>query len=334
MSEISKLNQSLVIKKVDNETINIQITDNEMLMSIVGQFDQNLKELSRRTFTDIFFRGNSITCKGNKENTDLFCEAIKFLVNKYFLTKLIEKEDIILSVKKNIKNELSNVKSFQQLIKTPRKSVIARSEKQSDYIKALKENDIIMTLGPAGTGKSFLAVSVAVTMLIEKKIERVILSRPAVEAGEKLGFLPGDMKEKVDPYLRPLYDALYELFGADKINKKIESGEIEIAPLAFMRGRTLKNCFAILDEAQNATETQIKMFLTRIGENSKLVVNGDPSQIDLINKSQSGLVKSKNILKHLSEIKIIEFDHNDVVRHPLVTKIIRAYQKENIDDKS
>ena len=334
MSEISKLNQSLVIKKVDNETINIQITDNEMLMSIVGQFDQNLKELSRRTFTDIFFRGNSITCKGNKENTDLFCEAIKFLVNKYFLTKLIEKEDIILSVKKNIKKELSNVKSFQQLIKTPRKSVIARSEKQSDYIKALKENDIIMTLGPAGTGKSFLAVSVAVTMLIEKKIERVILSRPAVEAGEKLGFLPGNMKEKVDPYLRPLYDALYELFGADKINKKIESGEIEIAPLAFMRGRTLKNCFAILDEAQNATETQIKMFLTRIGENSKLVVNGDPSQIDLINKSQSGLVKSKNILKHLSEIKIIEFDHNDVVRHPLVTKIIRAYQKENIDDKS
>ena len=329
MSEITKLDQRLIIKKVDDETVNIQITDNEILMSIVGQFDQNLKELSRRTFTDIFFRGNSITCKGRKENTLLFCEAIKFLINKYFLTKIIEKEDILLSVKKNIKQEMSNIKSFQQLIKTPRKSVIARSEKQSDYIKALKENDIIMTLGPAGTGKSFLAVSVAVTMLIEKKIERVILSRPAVEAGEKLGFLPGDMKDKVDPYLRPLYDALYELFGADKINKKIESGEIEIAPLAFMRGRTLKNCFAILDEAQNATETQIKMFLTRIGDNSKLVVNGDPSQIDLINKSQSGLVKSKNILKHLNEIKIIEFDHNDVVRHPLVTKIIKAYQKEH-----
>ena len=332
MSEITKLDQNLIIKKVDDETVNIQITDNEMLMSIVGQFDQNLRELSKYTSTNIFFRGNSITCKGTTENIDLFCEAIKFLINKYFLTKLIEKEDILLSVKKNIKEEISNVKSFQQLIRTPRKSVIARSEKQSDYIKALKENEIIMTLGPAGTGKSFLAVSVAVTMLIEKKIERVILSRPAVEAGEKLGFLPGDMKEKVDPYLRPLYDALYELFGADKINKKIESGEIEIAPLAFMRGRTLKNCFAILDEAQNATETQIKMFLTRIGENSKLVVNGDPSQIDLINKSQSGLVKSKNILKHLNEIKIIEFDHNDVVRHPLVSKIIKAYQKKKIDD--
>ena len=334
MSEITKLDQNLIIKKIDSETINIQITNNPMLMSIVGQFDQNLKELERLTDTIIFFRGNSITCKGKERNLKDFSEAIKFLISKYILTNLIEKEDIMLSVKKNMNFEESNVKSFKQLIKTPRKSVIARSEKQSDYIKALKENDIVMSLGPAGTGKSFLAVSVAVTLLLEKKIDRVILSRPAVEAGEKLGFLPGDMKEKVDPYLRPLYDALYELFGADKIDKKIESGEIEIAPLAFMRGRTLKNCFAILDEAQNATETQIKMFLTRIGENSKLVVNGDPSQIDLINKSHSGLIKSKNILKDLSEIKIIEFDHTDVVRHPLVSKIIRAYQKKSTDDKS
>tara|TARA_B100000989_G_scaffold294214_1_gene272923 strand:- start:9687 stop:10691 length:1005 start_codon:yes stop_codon:yes gene_type:complete len=334
MSEISKLDQNLLIKKIDNETVNVQITDNQMLMSIVGQFDQNLKELSKLTKTNIFFRGNSITCKGNVEKIEVFCEAIKFLTSKYFLTKIIEKEDIISAVKKNTNHEISNVKSFKQLIKTPRKSVIARSEKQSDYIKALKENDIVLSLGPAGTGKSFLAVSVAVTLLMEKKIDRVILSRPAVEAGEKLGFLPGDMKEKVDPYLRPLYDALYELFGADKIDKKIESGEIEIAPLAFMRGRTLKNCFAILDEAQNATETQIKMFLTRIGENSKLVVNGDPSQIDLINKSNSGLIKSRDILKNLKEIKIIEFDHTDVVRHPLVSKIIRAYQNKSADDQN
>ena len=334
MSEISKLDHNLIIKKIDSETVNLQITDNETLMSVVGQFDQNLKDLAKLTSTNIFFRGNSITCKGNKENINLFCEAVKFLINKYFLTKIIEKEDILLSVKKNVEFNDTNVKSFKQLIKTPRKSVIARSEKQSDYIRALKEKDIVMSLGPAGTGKSFLAVSVAVTLLMEKKIERVILSRPAVEAGEKLGFLPGDMKEKVDPYLRPLYDALYELFGADKIDKKIETGEIEIAPLAFMRGRTLKNCFAILDEAQNATETQIKMFLTRIGENSKLVVNGDPSQIDLINKSQSGLIKSKNILKHIKEIEIVEFDHKDVFRHPLVSKIIRAYQKKSADDKN
>ena len=329
MSEIRTLEQKLIFKRIANDTLNLQINDNEMLMSIVGQFDQNLKSLSKLTGTNLYFRGNSITCKGGKENIEMFSQAIKFLVNKYFLTKIIEKEDILLSVKKNIKIEESNVKSFQQLIKTPRKSVIARSEKQSDYIKALKENDIVISIGPAGTGKSFLAVSVAVTLLLEKKIERVILSRPAVEAGEKLGFLPGDMKEKVDPYLRPLYDALYELFGADKIDKKIETGEIEIAPLAFMRGRTLKNCFAILDEAQNATETQIKMFLTRIGENSKLVVNGDPSQIDLINKSQSGLIKSKNILENIKEIKIIEFDHSDVVRHPLVSKIVKAYSYKN-----
>ncbi len=334
MSEITKLEQNLTVKKIDNKTINLSINNNEMLMSIVGQFDQNLKNLSKLTSTDVYFRGNSITCKGEKENLSVFCEAIKFLINKYFLTNIIEKEDIVLSVKKNLEIKDSNVKSFKQLIKTPKKSVIARSEKQSEYIKALKENDIVMSLGPAGTGKSFLAVSVAVTLLMEKKIDRVILSRPAVEAGEKLGFLPGDMKEKVDPYLRPLYDALYELFGADKIDKKIETGEIEIAPLAFMRGRTLKNCFAILDEAQNATETQIKMFLTRIGENSKLVVNGDPSQVDLINKTHSGLIKSKKILKELQEIKIIEFDHNDVVRHPLVSKIIRAYQNKSADDKN
>ena len=334
MSEISKLDQSLILRKIDSKTINIQITNNSMLMTIVGEFNQNLKELEKITNTKIFFRGNSITCKGKESDLKDFSEAIKFLVNKYLLTNLIEKSDISLSIKKNMKLEESNVKSFKQLIKTPRKSVIARSEKQSDYIKALKENEIVVALGPAGTGKSFLAVSVAVTLLIEKKIERVILSRPAVEAGEKLGFLPGDMKEKVDPYLRPLYDALYELFGADKIDKKIESGEIEIAPLAFMRGRTLKNCFAILDEAQNATETQIKMFLTRIGENSKLVVNGDPSQVDLIDKSKSGLIRSRDILKKLKEIKIIEFDHNDVVRHPLVSKIIQAYQKKSTDDKS
>jgi len=332
MSEISKLEQKLIIKKVDKETINIQILDNNILLSIVGEFNVNLIHLEKITKTTLFFRGNSITAKGNSDNLLNVSMAIKFLINKFLLTNCIEKSDIILSVNKNLNfDNKTNVQSLTQLIKTPRKSVIARSQKQSDYIKALRENDIVIALGPAGTGKSFLAVSVAITMLMEKKVERVILSRPAVEAGEKLGFLPGDMKEKVDPYLRPLYDALYELFGAEKIDKKIETGEIEIAPLAFMRGRTLKNCFAILDEAQNATETQIKMFLTRIGENSKLVVNGDPTQVDLPNKSHSGLKKSKDILGNIKEIKIVEFDHSDVVRHPLVSKIIKAYQKRADD---
>ena len=332
MSEISELKQNLIIKKIDTETVNISINDNEMLMAIVGQFDQNLKDLSKLTNTDVYFRGNSITCKGNIEKLTIFCEAIKFLINKYFLTNIIEKEDIVLSVKKNFEIEESNVKSFKQLIKTPKKSVIARSEKQSEYIKALKENDVVMSFGPAGTGKSFLAVSVAITLLMEKKIERVILSRPAVEAGERLGFLPGDMREKVDPYLRPLYDALYDLLDFEKIQKRIEIGDIEIAPLAFMRGRTLKNSFAILDEAQNATDTQIKMFLTRIGENSKIVINGDPTQIDLPNKSLSGLNRSKKLLGHLKEISIVDFDHKDVVRHPLVSKIVKAYSDNNRDE--
>ena len=209
------------------------------------------------------------------------------------------------------------------------KRQIPRSEKQKKYVRALNDNEVIISSGPAGTGKTYLAVAVALTMLLDKKIERIILSRPAVEAGERLGFLPGDMREKVDPYLRPLYDALYDLLDFEKIQKRIEIGDIEIAPLAFMRGRTLKNSFAILDEAQNATDTQIKMFLTRIGENSKIVINGDPSQIDLPNKSLSGLKRSKEILEHLNEISIVDFDHTDVVRHPLVSKIVKAYSDQN-----
>ena len=224
-------------------------------------------------------------------------------------------------------------KNIEYIIKTPKKSVIPRSEKQKKYVRALKQSEIIISTGPAGTGKTFLAVAIALTMLLDKKIERIILSRPAVEAGERLGFLPGDMREKVDPYLRPLYDSLYDLLDFEKIQKKIEIGDIEIAPLAFMRGRTLKNSFAILDEAQNASLTQIKMFLTRIGEISKIVINGDPSQIDLVNKNQSGLTESTKILKNIKEIKCIQFDHRDVVRHPLVSKIIQAYQRKT-DDKS
>jgi len=225
----------------------------------------------------------------------------------------------------------STVQPLGDVIKTPKRSVIPRSLKQKEYVRSLRTNQIVMSLGPAGTGKTYLAVAVALSMLLEKKVERIILSRPAVEAGERLGFLPGDMKEKIDPYLRPLYDSLYDLLDYDKIQRKIESGSIEIAPLAFMRGRTLKNSFAILDEAQNATETQIKMFLTRIGEKSKLVVNGDPSQVDLPNKNQSGLIKSQAILKGIKEISVINFDHQDVMRHPLVTKIVEAYQKHTND---
>tara|TARA_Y100000816_G_scaffold186456_1_gene135404 strand:- start:416 stop:1432 length:1017 start_codon:yes stop_codon:yes gene_type:complete len=338
MLEAKNLDKEISIKKIDRETVNIKIFNNNILMAIVGEFNKNLVQIEKLTKTNLFFRGNSITVKGNKASVVNASNSLMFLVNKYLVTNSIENNDIIYSTKHGVnelddKKKSNNVRSIDQVIKTPRRSIIARSKKQSDYLKALQSENIIMSLGPAGTGKSYLAVSVAVTLLMEKKIDRVILSRPAVEAGERLGFLPGDMKEKVDPYLRPLYDALYDLFGYEQIQRKIDNGSIEIAPLAFMRGRTLKNSFAILDEAQNATLTQIKMFLTRIGENSKLVVNGDPSQIDLINKNHSGLVKSKKILKDINEIKVIEFDHKDVVRHPLVSKIIQAYQK-NFDDQN
>jgi len=255
------------------------------------------------------------------------------LYDQYIINGSIEKKDIISSINKFMINEKNNLKgNINYIIKTPKKSVIPRSEKQKSYVQSLRYSDIVISTGPAGTGKTFLAVAVALTMLLDKKIERIILSRPAVEAGERLGFLPGDMREKVDPYLRPLYDSLYDLLDFEKIQKKIEVGDIEIAPLAFMRGRTLKNSFAILDEAQNATDTQIKMFLTRIGENSKIVINGDPSQIDLPNKNLSGLNRSKKILAHLDEISIVDFDHKDVVRHPLVSKIVKAYLiKQNND---
>jgi len=218
-----------------------------------------------------------------------------------------------------------NLHQLDYIIKTPKRTVIPRSKKQKDYIRALKKSDVVISNGPAGTGKTYLAVAVALTMLLEKTIDKIILSRPAVEAGERLGFLPGDMRDKVDPYLRPLYDSLYDLLDYEKIQKKIETGDIEIAPVAFMRGRTLKNSFAILDEAQNATDIQIKMFLTRIGENSKIVINGDSSQIDLVNKNNSGLLRSIDLLKKLNEISVVNFDHTDVVRHPLVTKIVKAY---------
>ena len=317
----------------ENNSLSIIFQNNDILIGILGEFDNNLKELERITKTKIYSRGNSILVKSNPEKNDLIKKAIEFLTNQFLNNGTIEKKDIISSVNKFMIDEKfkKSEKNIDYIIKTPKKSVIPRSEKQKNYVRSLKESEIIISAGPAGTGKTFLAVAVALTMLLDKKIERIILSRPAVEAGERLGFLPGDMREKVDPYLRPLYDSLYDLLDFEKIQKKIEIGDIEIAPLAFMRGRTLKNSFAILDEAQNATDTQIKMFLTRIGENSKIVINGDPSQIDLHNKSLSGLNRSKKLLGHLKEISVIDFDHTDVVRHPLVSKIVKAYSDQNSD---
>ena len=303
----------------------LYLNDNMALNKVVGVQDSFLKILEKLSGTVINLRGNLITIKGENSKSKLVINTINQMLHKS-QSKELEEEDI-----KSIYHfELTkNTNDFDNdvTIKTPKKNIFARTERQKKYINSLYNNNIVFSLGPAGTGKTFLAVAVAVSQLISGKVNKIILSRPAVEAGENLGFLPGDLKEKIDPYLIPLYDSLSELIGFEKMQKKIEDGIVEIAPLAFMRGRTLKDSFVILDEAQNATDTQIKMFLTRLGKNTTMVVNGDPSQIDLPISKSSGLLKSINILDNIEEIKITRFDSNDVQRHPLVSKIIDAYKK-------
>ena len=309
----------------DSLTTSLYINDNNALNKVVGVQDSFLKILETLSGTVINLRGNLITIKGENSKIKNVINTINQLLQKSN-SKELEEED----VKSIYHFETSKDNDFltsDVVIKTPKKNIFARTEKQKKYINNLVSSNIIFSLGPAGTGKTYLAVAVAVSKLVSGEVKKIILSRPAVEAGENLGFLPGDLKEKIDPYLIPLYDSLYELVGYEKMQKKIEDGTVEIAPLAFMRGRTLKDSFVILDEAQNATDTQIKMFLTRLGKNTTMVVNGDPSQIDLPPSKSSGLLKSVNILDNLDEIKITRFDTTDVQRHPLVSKIIDAYKK-------
>ena len=309
----------------DSLSTSLYVNDNKALNRIVGVQDSFLKVLETLSGTVINLRGNLITIKGDNSKSKLVINTINQMLQKS-LSKELEEEDVksLYHFESSSNNDLL---ANDVVIKTPRKNIFARTEKQKTYIDNLVKNNIIFSLGPAGTGKTYLAVAVAVSKLMSGEVKKIILSRPAVEAGENLGFLPGDLKEKIDPYLIPLYDSLYELVGYEKMQKKIEDGTVEIAPLAFMRGRTLKDSFVILDEAQNATDTQIKMFLTRLGKNTTMVVNGDPSQIDLPGSKSSGLLKSINILDDIDEIKITRFDTLDVQRHPLVSKIIDAYKK-------
>ena len=338
MNKLALSNDLLQVLDSKNDVVSIHIKNNHSLAKISGTHDENFSLLEKISKTQINLRGNLITIKGKQKDSEIVINVINTLLKKSFDKNDFEDDDIISVYNfetNNVNNE--NLALEDQIsnddfgIKTPRKTVYARTEKQKKYLEILKKNNIIYAIGPAGTGKTFLPVAVAVNKLVSGEVKKIILSRPAVEAGESLGFLPGDLKDKIDPYLIPLYDSLSELIGHDKMNKKIEDGSIEIAPLACMRGRTLKDSFVILDEAQNATKTQIKMFLTRLGKNTTMVVNGDPTQIDLPNSKVSGLMNSANVLSNVEEIKIVKFDATDVQRHPLVSKIIEAYKKNSLD---
>ena len=317
-------NSHEIQSKLKHSSTVINIENCEAL-DIFGVNNENIDFFEKNLPLKIFQKGNQLTLKGDKNNINILKNAIIKTINqKKNLKNKANTNQIQEILKMQIINEKEKIKNIN-ITKTVKLDVVGKSKMQNSYLDILQKKQIIFAVGPAGTGKTFLAVAAAVSQLLESKFDRIILSRPAVEAGEKLGFLPGDLKEKVDPYLRPLYDSLYDLMPTEMAIRKIESSEIEIAPLAFMRGRTLNNSFVILDEAQNATHNQIKMFLTRCGKNSRMVVTGDPSQTDLNKRSDSGLLRSMKILQDIDDIAIVNFGHQDIVRDEMVTKIINAY---------
>ena len=308
----------------------IQLPSNESAIALAGVKEQNLKLLSRRTGTQVILRGQDLLILGKEKAVARCAKVVRSLKPLWLEGKGVFEPDILTAfqaVDTGRTEEYSDLQS-NILAKTKRGELIrAKTFKQKQYIKAIQEHDITFGIGPAGTGKTFLAAVLAVKALLNDECDRLILTRPAVEAGEKLGFLPGDLQEKVNPFLRPLYDALYEFIDAEKIPDLMERGKIEVAPLAYMRGRTLSNAFVIVDEAQNTTPAQLKMVLTRLGFNSKMVVTGDITQTDLPSHQDSGLIVSRRILKDVEGIAFCELTQADVVRHPLVQKIVAAYEK-------
>ena len=309
------------------ESIHIEFDDNSILSSLFGVNDANIRTLEKINEVKIEYRGNKVKIVGHKFSIE---ETRRELENLFEEAKKgIEIDEEKIKDTKSLLSLDSNSNSQLDLfIQTKKRKIIPRSNNQKKYFQLLNEKNIVFAVGPAGTGKTFLAVAKAVAALQKGLVNKIILSRPAVEAGEKLGFLPGDLKDKVDPFLRPIYDALYDMMPFDQVEKKINNGIIEIAPIAFMRGRTLENCFVILDEAQNTSKIQMKMFLTRLGKNSQMVVVGDITQIDLVSKNDSGLLDAKVKLSHIKDIGFVFLNDKDVVRHDLVKKIINAYDNK------
>jgi phosphate starvation-inducible PhoH-like protein len=317
----------------DREHIVVAFDDNRLIQELFGEFDQNLAAIEQRLGVEAIARGNQVTLRGAPDALARARLALDMLYVRLQSGHNIGPGDVDGAIRMATASEeqmhLPSLEPRGRLamaqVGTRRRTVVARTPTQDAYIRAFDRAELVFGVGPAGTGKTYLAVAYAAQMLERGAVDRLILSRPAVEAGERLGFLPGDMREKVDPYLRPLYDALYDMMPAEKVERGLSSGMIEVAPLAFMRGRTLSNAVIILDEAQNTTSMQMKMFLTRLGENSRMIITGDPSQIDLPSGQTSGLVEAVRLLEGVSGIAQVRFTASDVVRHPLVGRIVEAY---------
>ena len=322
------------MSKENLHKMHLEFSDNELLSALVGPHDRHLTRIEQRLGVSVALRGTHIVINGPDPEASYARAAIQYLHSQLVKGFTVDTEEVESAIR--MATATVPLSSGDPMIPaeegmsiaTKRRMVFPRSNHQAEYMQALKTHDLVFGRGPAGTGKTYLAAATGVSLLLSGVVERIILSRPAVEAGERLGFLPGDMREKVDPYLRPLYDALYDMLPGDQVQKRLASGEIEIAPLAFMRGRTLANAFVILDEAQNTTSAQMKMFLTRLGTNSRMVITGDLTQIDLPNGVMSGLAESVRILKGIEGIKFVEFDEKDVVRHHLVSSIVKAYASD------
>lgn len=305
------------------------VSEEKFERELFGDFDENIKLIESTLSIDVILREGNIVLMGEEKNVDLALKLMNELHDTVSNGKSLDKQSITYSLSLLLEGSEMRIKELEDVIVLTKKGkpVQPKTLGQKKYVDLIKSNDITFGIGPAGTGKTYLAVAMAVRAFRNDEVSRIILTRPAVEAGESLGFLPGDMRDKVDPYLRPLYDALFDMLGPDRFNKYLERGNIEVAPLAFMRGRTLDNAFIILDEAQNTTPEQMKMFLTRLGFGSKAVVTGDITQTDLPNNKKSGLLQATKILKNVSGIGSMELTEKDVVRHELVQRIIRAYEK-------
>jgi phosphate starvation-inducible PhoH-like protein len=299
-------------------------------MKLLGVSDRNIRVIEEHYGEELVVRGDQITVKGSSKNIEEITNVLERLIHIAKAGRTVTEGDV-LSVIRGGEREMETIETLDEDVvfysRTKRKGVVPRSVKQKEYIEAMRKFDIVFAIGPAGTGKTYLAMAMALAALKRKEVERIFISRPVVEAGENLGFLPGDLKEKIDPYLRPIFDAMRSMVGSTSMQKMMETGTVEITPLAYMRGRTLNDCFAVLDEAQNSTIGQMKMFLTRLGSNAKAVVTGDITQIDLSDPGASGLVAVKGILDGLEGIKFITFGEEDVVRHRLVKRIIKAFDK-------